>query len=249
VSPVRVLSARVRRRRVAGLAAAVSGAVLVSCAAARGGAPQAPVAVAVPAAPGASGKAPSRAAAPAAVYAHTGVGMLTPVTSHVPYLLYVPESAGTGVDVVDPVHLNVIGHYTTGLDPQHVVPSYDLSTLWSTNDLANSLTPFDPRTGRPRGPSVAVDDPYNMYFAPGGKLAIVVAEQRQQLEFYDARTFAPVSVTRVDCAGVDHADFDATEHFLVASCEFGHGCCGSTSPPASSRATSTCRGPHRRTSA
>jgi hypothetical protein len=36
------------------------------------------------------------------VYAHTGVGQFVPATRHVPYLLYVPESAGTGVDVVDP---------------------------------------------------------------------------------------------------------------------------------------------------
>ncbi len=156
------------------------------------------------------------------MYDHTGIGQLAPAARRAPYLLYVPESAGSGVDVVDPVRLKVIGHYTTGLDPQHVVPSYDLKTLWSTNDLANSLTPFDPLTGRPKGPNVAVDDPYNMYFAPGGKQAIVVAEQRQQLEFYDAQTFAPTSVTHVDCAGVDHADFDATERFMIASCEFSH---------------------------
>ena len=159
---------------------------------------------------------------PVAVYAHTRAGRWAAATRHVPYLLYVPESAGTGVDVVDPVRLRVVGHYRTGLDPQHVVPSYDLRTLWSTNDLANTLTPFDPRTGRPSGPSVPVDDPYNMYFAPGGREAIVVAEQRQQLDFYDAHTFAPTAVVHVDCAGVDHADVDARETTLVASCEFAH---------------------------
>jgi DNA-binding beta-propeller fold protein YncE len=114
----------------------------------------------------------------------------------------------------------VIGHYPTGLDPQHVVPSYDLKTLWSTNDLANTLTPFDPRTGRPKGPSVAVDDPYNMYFMPGGREAMVVQEERQRLAFYDAQTMAPTSVVQVDCPGVDHADFSADETFLIASCEF-----------------------------
>ena len=157
-----------------------------------------------------------------ATYAHTGIGVLAKATRHVPYRLYVPESAGRGVDVVDPVSGKVLGHFTTGLDPQHVVPSYDLQTLWSTNDLANSLTPFDPRTGRPRGPNVAVDDPYNMYFLPGGKQAMVIQEQRQQLGFYDAHTMAPLSVTRVHCAGVDHADFTLDEKVLVASCEFGH---------------------------
>ena len=148
--------------------------------------------------------------------------MFATATIGVPYRLYVPESAGRGVDVLDPNTGRRLGYYRTGLDPQHVVPSYDLKTLWATNDLANSLTPFDPRTGRPRGPAVAVDDPYNMYFLPGGKLALVVQEQRQQLGLYDATTMAPVGVVKVHCAGVDHADFTADEKVMVASCEFGH---------------------------
>lgn len=208
--------------------AVASGTALVSCGVDRThqGKAVAPVVSPAPRAPVGRAQAGSAASArpggPAAVYAHTGVGDFAPATRNVPYRLYVPESAGTGVDVIDPVHMTVVGHYKTGLDPQHVVPSYDLQTLWSTNDLANTVTPFDPRTGRPKGPSVAVDDPYNMYFAPGGRLAIVVAEQRQQLEFQDAHTMAPVSVTHVNCPGLDHADFDASERFMVASCEFSH---------------------------
>jgi hypothetical protein len=42
------------------------------------------------------------------------------------------------------------------------VPAHDLRTLYVTNDLGNSLTPVSPRTGRPAGPNIAVDDPYNM---------------------------------------------------------------------------------------
>jgi YVTN family beta-propeller protein len=165
---------------------------------------------------------PAPAVEHAHVYAHAGAGDFAPATRHVPYLLYVPESAGRGVDVIDPVKLRVVGHYPTGLDPQHVVPSYDLQTLWSTNDLANTVTPFDPRTGRPSGPALAVNDPYNMYFLPGGKEAMVVQEQLQQLGFYDAHTMIPTAVVKVDCPGVDHADFSADERTLVASCEFGH---------------------------
>ncbi len=219
------MSARVRRRRtVAALSALTLLAVVVSCG--RGPVRSAATRTDASVVPqggaqrlGTGGQAPR---GPAAVYAHTGVGMLAPQTRGVPYLLYVPESAGRGVDVIDPYALKVVGHYPTGLDPQHVVPSYDLKTLWSTNDLANSVTPFDPRTGKPRGPAVAVDDPYNMYFLPGGHEAMVVQEQRQQLGFYDAQTMAPTSVVAVDCPGVDHADFSADETFLVASCEFGH---------------------------
>ena len=156
------------------------------------------------------------------VYAHTGVGMFAPATRGVPYLLYVPESAGTGVDVIDPTKMRVIAHYTTGLDPQHVVPSYDLKTLYSTNDLANSLTPFNPRTGKPSGPNIPVADPYNMYFTPGGAEAVVIEEARQNVAFYDAHTFAAHKVVHVDCAGVDHADFTADGRFMMLSCEFSH---------------------------
>ena len=107
-----------------------------------------------------------------------------------PYLLYVPESAGTGVDVIDPVSMKVFAHYFPALDPQHVVPSYDLLTLYSTNDLANSLTPFDPSTGKSSGPAIPVDEPYNMCFTPHGRHAVIIAEGRQHLDLREPHTFA-----------------------------------------------------------
>jgi DNA-binding beta-propeller fold protein YncE len=218
------ISPRVRRRRTfAGVLILAATATLASCGGFRG--PLSTVVEASKPAPTKGTDASPAAPLPAKglrTYAHTGVGLFAEATRGVPYLLYVPESAGRGVDVVDPRRGRVIGHYTTGLDPQHVVPSYDLTTLWSTNDLANSVTPFDPRTGRPRGPSVAVNDPYNMYFLPGGHKALVVQEQLQQLGLYDAHSMAPLSVVKVDCAGVDHADFTLDEKVMVASCEFGH---------------------------
>ena len=155
------------------------------------------------------------------VYAHIGVGQLAAAAHGVPYRLYVPESGSNAVDVIDPETMQVVGHFKTGLDPQHVVPSYDLHTLYATNDLSNSLTPFDPRTGQPSGPNIPVDDPYNMYFLPGGSEAAVVAEARQRIDFYDAHSFTPRSVLHVTCPGVDHADFTADERTMVASCEFG----------------------------
>ena len=35
-----------------------------------------------------------------------------------------------------------------------------------------------------------MSDPYNMYFTPDGKFAIVVAEAEQRLDFSDPHTFA-----------------------------------------------------------
>jgi DNA-binding beta-propeller fold protein YncE len=114
-----------------------------------------------------------------------------------------------------------VSRFPVGRLPQHVVPSYDLKTLWVTNDLGNSLTPIDPATGKPGAP-VPVEDPYNMYFTPDGRYAIVVAERLRRLDFRDAHTMRLVhSLAAPDCKGVDHLDFSAAGDYLVASCEFG----------------------------
>lgn len=146
--------------------------------------------------------------------------MFQPATAHVPYLIYVPESAGNGVDVIDPATMRVRAHFTTGLDPQHIVPAWDLKTLYSTNDLANTLTPFDPNTGAPSGPAIPVDDPYNMYFTPDGGHAIIVAEARQHLDFRDPHTLDLQKRVPVSCPGVDHGDFSADGSYMILSCEF-----------------------------
>ena len=100
------------------------------------------------------------------------------------------------------------------------MPSYDLKTLWVNNDQGNSLTAIDPRTGKP-GRTVPVTDPYNLYFTPDGRYAIVVAERMQALDFRDAHTMRLHHTLSVPCAGVNHMDFTANGRYLVASCEFG----------------------------
>jgi DNA-binding beta-propeller fold protein YncE len=154
------------------------------------------------------------------VYSHDGANALSPNVAGQRSLVYVPNSDGNSVEVVDPTTFKVIDQYVTGKNPQHVVPAWDLSTLYVTNDLGNSLTPIDPKTGKPKGPNISVADPYNMYFTPDGKYAIVVAEALQRLEFYDAKTWRLEHTVPVDCKGVDHIDYSADESFLVATCEF-----------------------------
>jgi YVTN family beta-propeller protein len=159
-------------------------------------------------------------AKPTNIYAADGAGMLSPAVRGMPYRIYVPNSGGTTVTVIDPATYRVIETYQTGLNPQHVVPGYDLRTLYVTNDQGNSLTPINPVTGRPAGPDIPVADPYNMYFTPDGRYAIVVAEARQELDFRDPHTFALEHRIRVKCAGVDHIDFAADGAYLIATCEF-----------------------------
>ena len=124
------------------------------------------------------------------------------------------------MDVISQRTFKVVRHFAVGALPQHVTPSYDLRTLWVDNDVGNSLTPLDPRTGAPKGPAVPVDDPYNLYFTPNGRFAIVVAERLHRLDFRDAQTMALSRSLAVPCAGVDHMDFTADGTHALASCEF-----------------------------
>jgi YVTN family beta-propeller protein len=154
------------------------------------------------------------------VYAADRVGMLSPVVRRFPERVYVPNSLSDTVSVIDPKTFKVTGTFGVGALPQHVTPSYDLKTLWVDNDEGNSLTAIDPLTGRP-GRSVPVADPYNLYFTPDGRYAIVVAERLQRLDFRNARTMRLHHSLAVPCNGVDHMDFTADGRYLLASCEFG----------------------------
>src|SRR5947208_5726883 len=122
------------------------------------------------------------------VYASTGVGQLSPAVAGVPARVYVPNSEAGTVDVIDPVSFRIIDHFAVGHLPQHVTPAWDLRTLYVDNDLGNSLTPIDPRTGRAGAP-IPVEDPYNLYFTPDGTRAIVVAERLHRLDFRDPHTW------------------------------------------------------------
>jgi YVTN family beta-propeller protein len=154
------------------------------------------------------------------VYAHDDANGLSPVVRNAPPRVYVPNSASNTVDVIDQRTFKIVAHYPVGLLPQHVTPSHDLRTLWVDNDVGNSLTPLSPITGRPKGKPVPVSDPYNLYFTPEGRYAIVVAEREHRLDFRFAHTMKLHRALHVPCSGIDHMDFSADGRFLLASCEF-----------------------------
>ena len=156
---------------------------------------------------------------PRDVYAADRPGQLSPVMRRFRPLVYVPNSEAGTVDEIDPRTYKVVRHFRTGHQPQHVTPSWDLRTLWVDNAGSSTLTPIDPRTGRPGRP-VPVDDPYNLYFTPDGRYAIAVAERLRRLDFRDPHTMRPRHSLPVPCQGVDHMDFSADGRYAVASCEF-----------------------------
>src|SRR5881409_1793152 len=156
---------------------------------------------------------------PADIYAADRPGALSPVVKNFVQRVYVPNTESNTVTVIDPATYKVIETLQVGRLPQHVTPSYDLKTLWILNDKGNSLTEINPATGK-KGKTVPVDDPYNLYYTPDGKFAIVVAEEMQRLMFRDAQTMQLKNSLWVRCKGVDHMDFSANGRYLIASCEF-----------------------------
>ena len=156
---------------------------------------------------------------PQDVYAGARPGRLSPNVKGFPDLIYVPNSVRDTVQVIDPHTFKVIDEFAVGRQPQHVVPSYDLKTLWVVSDLGDNVTRIDPSTGHANG-TIEVKDPYNLYFTPDGKYAIVVAERVKRLDFRDAHTMALVASVSVPCRGVNHMDFSPNGRFLIAACEF-----------------------------
>ncbi|MEP6874387.1 MAG: YncE family protein, partial [Burkholderiales bacterium] len=158
------------------------------------------------------------------LYSETGSGRMSANVAGALERVYVPNHTANTVSVIDPATLQVIATFPVGLNPQHIVPSWDLRTLWVANNAENrptgSLTPIDPLTGKP-GKAIPVDDPYNIYWSPDGQSAIIVAEAFKRLDFRDPKTMAlKYSIDTPECAGINHADFSIDGRFAFFTCEF-----------------------------
>ena len=158
------------------------------------------------------------------LYSEAGAGKLSAAVAGALPRIYVPNVQSNDVYVIDPATMKVVDRFRVGVNPQHVVPSWDLKTLWVANNAEGrtdgSLTPIDPVTGKP-GKAVVVDDPYNMYFTPDGRSAIIVAEARKRLDFRDAHTMQmQQSLATPQCDGINHADFSIDGRYAIFTCEF-----------------------------
>jgi YVTN family beta-propeller protein len=153
------------------------------------------------------------------LYAADGPNMLADAVKSDLYRVYVPNNGGDSLTVIDPTTYKVLGTTRVPHSPEHVVPSWDLRTLWVNSDQGNALTPIDPATGKV-GTPVPVDDPYNLYFTPDGKFAMVMAEAKKQIVFRDPHTMEVRKTINVSCSGINHVDFSPDGRYFIASCEF-----------------------------
>ena len=172
-----------------------------------------------------AGSTPSSSTVPASTtsttfntYANATVGKFAAAVAGDPARVYVPNSLSNTVDVIDPATFKIINRFSVPDRPQHVVPAWDLRTLYVNSDLGNALTPIDPRTGQP-GPPIPVTDPYNLYFTPDGTKAIVVPELLSALDFRDPHTFTLIKRVPLPCRYPNHMDFTADGRTAVVSCE------------------------------
>lgn len=184
------------------------------------GASTTPTATAAPVATTPPRSPQTSASASSAPYAFTGAGMVTGAARRAKPLVYVPNQLGGTVQVIDPTTYRVIARSRVPVSPEHVVPSWDLRTLWINSDQGNALTPIDPVTGKV-GTPVPVADPYNLYFTPDGAHAIVMASRLRRIDVLDPHTMRlQRSLPVPQCAGANHADYTADLRFMLVSCEF-----------------------------
>ena len=164
---------------------------------------------------------------PKNVYAGAGAGMFSPVVAGHLSRVYSPNLTTGKVDVIDPQTFKVIESLAAVPSPEHIVPSWDLQTLWVSGDITYSsghadVMPIDPKTGQ-LGKAIEVPDSYNLYFTPDGKSAIMVAEAMRRLEFRDPHTMELQGyISTPQCAGINHADFSPDGSDAIFTCEFNN---------------------------
>src|SRR5215469_5468988 len=85
------------------------------------------------------------------LYSEAGPNKLSPATQGALQRVYVPNVKSSDVYVIAPAKFEVVDHYNVGGNPQHIIPSWDLKTLWiagsAERKLPGILTPIDPKTG------------------------------------------------------------------------------------------------------
>ena len=155
------------------------------------------------------------------VYAAARAGNVKPSIASDPQFLYVPNSYGAPITtVINQRTHKVVRVLRTGSMSQHVTPSYDLRTLYVEASVANQLVAIDPSTGRIEK-RIHQTRPYNLYFTPDGKQAIVMAEEDDEIIFEHPHTFRRIAVVHDrSCDGPNHLDFSANGRYFIVSCEF-----------------------------
>ena len=71
---------------------------------------------------------------PQNLYSETAANMINPALKDDLQRVYVPNLRSNSVTVIDPVTMKVVDKFKVGFSPQHIIPSWDLRTLWVANN-------------------------------------------------------------------------------------------------------------------
>ncbi len=129
------------------------------------------------------------------------------------------------VYVIDPATLKVIDKFKVGLNPHHIVPSWDMKTLW----VANTAEEHEERQRD-------ADRPEDRQGRQGGSRSRIrttctsrrtASSRSSSPKPTSASTSAirrrwrcSIKLDLPDCAGVNHADFSIDGHYAIFTCEF-----------------------------
>ena len=143
------------------------------------------------------------------VYAAAGPGKLAAAVRTAQPLVYVPHTKSRDVWVIDPRTFAVVARYPLGGgELQHVVPSWDLRTLYASDDTDDRLPPFDPVVLSQKGSLFLTRPSLGHYTADRAALlhradAVLGAVARGELKLRIERTYALADVAQA------HRDLEA----------------------------------------
>src|SRR5437763_5611404 len=167
--------------------------------------------------------AKQRTPRPVDIYRFTRPADMSPKVRGIPERVYVPDNTTDTVTVIDPKTFRIVRVFKVGAYLQHITPAWNLQHLYVENSASDSLTVIDPRRSQPVRTIPGMPAPYNLYFAPDGTKAVLVAEYDNLVEFRDPHTWKVLGSGHVPWRGGDHGDFTANGRFLLMSTEFaGH---------------------------
>ena len=151
------------------------------------------------------------------MYADAGADMFSPNAAGAKPYVYVPSAAQNGagwVDVIDQATMKVVDRFKAGSVSQHVVPAWDLKTLYVTASAANQLVPIDPDDGQARyaDPGHPALQPLLLARRHQGRRA-GRAEQPHRL-LRHARRGSELKSIPSTCNGNNHADWSADGSLL-----------------------------------
>jgi 40-residue YVTN family beta-propeller repeat len=71
---------------------------------------------------------------PTNLYSETAAGRFSPAVAGALSRVYVPNLTSNDVYVIDAATFKVVDRFPVGVRPQHIIPSWDLKTLWVANN-------------------------------------------------------------------------------------------------------------------